>query len=92
MVSEKFKNFASSSCWIQGVYIYKELAGRNDDMAYYGISKDINEDGTYTDGQLCKTITNPGHKINEQCQPMEKTFYIQVRILYFIIISVTFLM
>lgn len=80
MVSKEFKGFASPSCWIQGVYIYKELVGRNDDKAYFGIGEDIEEDGIY-DGKLCKTITNPGYKINEHCKPMEKTFYTQVRTL-----------
>jgi len=28
--------FVTSTCWIQGVYIYKELKYRVDDVAYYG--------------------------------------------------------
>ena len=77
MVSEDFPAFVGSTCWIQGVYIYKELYGRNDDVAYFGITKDIDTDGMYN-GELCKTEKKLNKDNNEYCEPMEKTFYQQV--------------
>jgi len=62
---------------IQGVYIYRDLIGRDDDMAYYGIPKDIENDGMYN-GELCKSVEKLTGLRNKHCIPMEKTFYQQV--------------
>ena len=80
LVSEEFPAFAGSTCWIQGVYVYKELSGRNDDMAYYGITKDIENDGMFN-GELCKSTEKLTGLRNEHCEPMKKTFYQQVRLI-----------
>lgn len=68
---------------MQGIYIYKELRNRSDEVAYYGIPLDVDQDGMldipgkFSD--LCKTNRRLG-VANKACRPMEKTFYLQVRI------------
>ncbi|XP_066929704.1 innexin inx2-like [Clytia hemisphaerica] len=84
MVSEDFPAFVGATCWIQGVYIYKELYGRNDDVAYFGITKDIDTDGMYN-GELCKTEKKLNKDSNEYCEPMEKTFYQQYQYMPFLL-------
>lgn len=73
--------FVSSTCWIQGVYIYKELRARVDEVAYFGIPKDIDLDGILNDTpnkELCPLTPKLSEKRKEGCTPMEKTFFIQV--------------
>ena len=82
MVSEEFPGFVGSTCWIQGVYVYRELNLRNDDVAYYGITKDIDIDGKLESGQLCKTFDRLEGLPNEGCTPLQKTFFQQVIILF----------
>ena len=77
MVSEEFPAFVGSTCWIQGVYVYRELSRRNDDVAYFGITKDIDVDGSQN-GELCKTWNRLEDSANEGCVPLKKTFYQQV--------------
>jgi len=48
-------------------------------MAYYGITKDIENDGMYN-GELCKSVEKLTGLRNEHCVPMKKTFFQQVRI------------
>ena len=77
MVSEEFPAFVGSTCWIQGVYVYRGLTRRNDDVAYFGITKDIDVDGML-DGELCKTWNRLDGVPNESCVPLKKTFFQQV--------------
>ena len=85
--STEFEEYARTvqiSCWIQGLYIFRALAKETDSVAYYGITKDIDEDGMVdVDGTktLCKTFNKIDGRRNEDCKPMEKTFFIQVCII-----------
>jgi len=72
--------FVSSACWINGLYVYKDIRYHKNDIGYYGIPKDINRDGIYK-GVTCDT-TNTRNK--DGCTPMEKTFYVQYQYLTFI--------
>jgi len=90
MVSEEFPGFVGSTCWIQGVYVYKQLSHRNDEIAYFGITKDIDQDGMY-EGKLCKTIKRPENIRNEHCVPMKKTFFQQYQYMPFLLGAVAFL-
>ena len=82
--------FVSSTCWIQGVYIYKELRSRVDEVAYFGIPKDIDLDGIVDDSpvkQLCNTKSKLASEEVEGCRPMHKTLFIQVKFFeYFLMI------
>ena len=74
--------FVSQTCWIQGVYVYRELQDRIDDVAYFGIPKDIALDGFLdnTDNkELCQLEPKLGKMPSENCKPMHKTFFLQVR-------------
>ena len=53
----------------------------NSEMAYYGMTKDIDQDGTReVNGvrTLCKTFNRIDSSFNEACEPMKKTFFTQV--------------
>jgi len=71
--------FVSSACWINGLYIFREI-GYHSDVGYYGIPRDINYDGKYANGQLC-----PVKDVNKGCEPMHKTFYVQYQFLTFLL-------
>ena len=47
--------FVHSACWIQGFYIYTEMADRINESGYYGIPDDIDMDGLTPEGTLCST-------------------------------------
>ena len=72
--------FISAACWIQGVYIYTVLWNRTDESAFFGITKDINMDGMLANKELCNTEPILGKELKKGCTPMEKTFFLQVRI------------
>ena len=40
-------DFVSAACWIQGVYVYKELRHEMSQVAYFGIAQDMDTDGVY---------------------------------------------
>jgi len=80
--------FVSSTCWIQGVYIYKELRARVDEVAYFGIPKDIDLDGILHDTpnkELCPLEPRLSKKVKEGCTPMEKTYFLQYQYFPFLI-------
>jgi len=80
--------FVSSTCWIQGVYIYKELRARVDEVAYFGIPKDIDLDGIVDDSpvkQLCNTKPKLASEEVEGCRAMHKTFFIQYQYFPFLV-------
>jgi len=70
--------YVQQACWIQGLYIYKELEHNTDvrPISYYGIPKSLTTDGLYENGKLCG-MKDRSRNENEKCQPMEKTFYLQ---------------
>ena len=76
----RVSSFISPTCWIQGLYVYKQLRTRFDAVAYYGLPKDLAQDGL-VEGFLCRT-ENKFNLKNGACKPMERTYYLQVRILY----------
>ena len=76
-----FKPFASSTCWIQGLYVYKEMRERIDESAYYGIPKDMDNDGLIKNKFPCQTESKFNVMGAEECVPMKKTFYLQVKML-----------
>ncbi|XP_065655481.1 innexin inx3 isoform X2 [Hydra vulgaris] len=76
--------FVSQACWIQGLYIYKNLIDKKNEVAYFGIPKDMDLDGTLTSGELCSTSGKLGTK-NEKCIPMEKRFILQYQWMPFLI-------
>jgi len=66
------KDYVHQACWIQGFYVYKELKHVPGLFGYYGIPKDLDDNGILPNGRLCQiSETNP------LCQPMTKTFYLQ---------------
>lgn len=70
--------FVQQACWIQGLYIYKELTHQTDmkPISYYGIPKSLTTDGVYANGKLCG-MRDSSRQENDICDPMEKTFYLQ---------------
>ncbi|XP_012554059.2 uncharacterized protein LOC100202445 [Hydra vulgaris] len=76
-------DFVHSACWIQGFYIYPEMAMRMKDSRYYGMPRDIIYDGMLENGVLCKT----GPTLGQKCKPMQKTFYLQHQWMPFFIAS-----
>ena len=67
------KEVVSATCWIRGMYVYKELQSHTDKIAYFGIPKNTSIDGMLPDGTVCVT-----ERTNSDCRPMHKTFYLQV--------------
>lgn len=71
--------FVSAACWIQGVYVYKELQGMVDQVAYFGIPKNMDHDGMIKGTKdLCITKPKLGEPKSALCEPMTKTFFLQV--------------
>jgi len=82
--------FVSDTCWIQGVYVYKELANMTDHTSYYGMPKDISYTGIFENGQLCKAERqNRGQQHLGPCQPLRKTFYTQYQWMPFYVASLS---
>jgi len=67
--------FVSKACWINGMYIYRDLKPQ-DSSYYYGIPSDITKDGINGYGVLCST-RGPGQQANPLCTGLEKTFFLQ---------------
>ncbi|XP_047145463.1 innexin inx3 isoform X1 [Hydra vulgaris] len=82
--------FVSAACWIQGVYVYKELQSRVTEVAYFGIPKDMDADGMLSTGELCSTLSK-FNKQNKECLPMHKTFFLQYQWMPFLIASLAIL-
>lgn len=77
----------SSTCWIQGVYVYKELRDRIDEVAYFGIPSDMDYDGyldNTQDNELCPLKPKGNKKKSEHCVPLTKTFFLQVSLFWFL--------
>lgn len=78
-------DYVHQACWIQGFYIYKELKHNPGEFGYYGIPKDIEMNGLNHAGHPCYVGNNPN------CQPMQKTFYLQYQWFPFYIATMGFL-
>ena len=85
-------DFVHSACWIQGFYIYEEMRFRFSESAYFGIPKDVELDGIYADGKLCRRINKASHLLDPDCREMTKTFYIQFQYFPFYIASVAIML
>lgn len=91
--------FVSSACWIQGVYVYKELRNEQSASAYFGIPKDMDYDGILVGHpglkkdqiNLCSTTQKLDQLSSQYCQPMHKTFYLQYQWMPFLIASLAIL-
>jgi hypothetical protein len=87
-------DFVSATCWIQGVYVYKELKSRVDEVAYFGIPKDVDMDG-FLEGlpneNLCPVFPRLASEKKEGCRPMHKTFYVQYQYFPFLVAALTLL-
>ena len=68
-----------------GFYIYRQLAQANGDLRYYGLPNALADDGLTSDGTFCQVGKD------ENCTPMEKTFYLQYQWFPFYVASMGFL-
>lgn len=80
------KGYVHQACWIQGFYVYKELKTTPGIMGYYGIPRELQQNGIYPNGDLCTVGDN-----YPNCRPMEKTFYLQYQWFPFYIATIGFL-
>jgi len=69
------KGYVSKACWINGVYIFRDIHGGNQSY-YYGIPDDFTHDGINKYHQPCATFT-AAHKKVDGCKPLKKTFFLQ---------------
>lgn len=83
-------SFASSSCWINGLYVYENIRFHNNELGYYGMPRDISYNGMLDNGELCTTLSSATNVLNKgsnkNCQPMEKTFFLQYQYMTFFLI------
>lgn len=82
--------FVAQACWINGLYVFKDIRYHEDDIGYYGLPRDINMDGMFEDGTICAT-SDSSQRVNEKCRPMEKTFYLQYQYMTFIMAALAVL-
>lgn len=85
-----YLEFAKTSCWINGFYIYDEAGVTTDDIGYYGIPRDIKLTGI---NPIDKSLCKPGEKniygkriSHSSCRPMKKRFFIQYQYITFFFI------
>lgn len=72
-------DFVSSSCWIQGIYVYEEMIDRAKKVGYFGMPKDMDEEGIMrTSNELCHLRPKLGVPTSPDCMAMSKTFFLQV--------------
>eukprot|EP00111_Clytia_hemisphaerica_P002413 TCONS_00006915-protein len=92
---EEYAHTVETSCWIQGLFIHRDLTSHQDATAYYGITEDIDFDGiihgSNGSNELCKTKNRMGKKPNEACRKMEKTFFTQYQYLPFLLCTLALL-
>jgi len=84
--------FLHAACWIQGMYVYKQLLDRVNDVAYFGMPKNIDQDG-YINGtdDLCEMVPRLDATPNPKCIPMDKTFYLQYQWMAFFVAALAVL-
>ena len=74
------------------MYVYKQLLDRVDDVAYFGMPKNIENDGMINGTQeLCSLYPKLSEPANPHCEPMTKTFYLQYQWMAFFMASLTIL-
>ena len=74
------------------LYIYRELADRVNEVAYYGMPKNIDYDGIINGTtDLCELQPKLGVKPISNCVPMEKTFFLQYQWMAFFVSSLAIL-
>lgn len=80
------EKFVSSACWIQGVYVFKELQDKQEMVAYYGLPKRMSDDGLYGNRYFCSIEEEDKYKMlsNRKCVAMKKTFYLQYQWMQFL--------
>jgi len=83
------KDFVSKACWINGMYVYRDLPAAQTSY-YYGIPSDITNDGINSVGSLCAT-RGPGQAVNNFCSALEKTFFLQYQWFPMGVVFLTFL-
>jgi len=81
--------FVSKACWINGMYVFRDLTPQQSSF-YYGIPSDITNDGMNKYGALCST-KGPGQAKNNFCEPLEKTFFLQYQWFPMGVVLLTFL-
>jgi len=74
--------FVSEACWIQGFYVHPGVSHRDGEVGYYGIPNDIDMDGKYANGKLCRVHPSGGGS-DPLCIPMLKTFFLQYQYMPF---------
>jgi len=89
--------FATSACWINGLYIYPEAGLPPGQMGYYGIPRKLDHDGLNRDGKFCETHPKQGFdkktlpppcRAGENgacCSPMKRVFFLQFQYMVFLI-------
>lgn len=84
--------FVSATCWIQGVYVYRELIDKIDMVAYYGMPKNMDNDGMLKGTEeLCSTQPKLDVEPSADCIPMTKTFFLQYQYMPFLIAALAML-
>lgn len=79
-------DFVASACWIQGLYIYKEMYEQDHPGSYhFGMPRRISDDGMTPSGKLCPTLTEDGHHLTDECVPMTRMFFLQYQYMPFYI-------
>jgi len=85
-------SFVSATCWIQGLYVYKELQNKFDVVAYYGMPINMDHDGMFRGTEdLCVTEPQLGTEPSESCVPMTKTFFLQYQYMPFLVAAMAIL-
>ena len=72
------------------MYVYKQLIDRVDNVAYFGMPKNIDQEGYFNEtGDLCSLVPQLGVEPNENCIPMEKTFFLQYQYMAFLVAALS---
>ena len=71
-------------CWNQGVYVYKELR----DSKFYGIPDDLEFNGKYENGTLCK-INSTIETVDGSCKRLTKVYFKQYQYIYLILLLIS---
>lgn len=84
--------FVKSACWINGLYVYEKIRYHVDEVGYFGIPREIRNDGMFPDGSLCNsqdetTILHSPVK----CEPLKKTFFLQYQYMTFVLAALALL-
>ncbi|XP_057310171.1 innexin inx3-like isoform X1 [Hydractinia symbiolongicarpus] len=93
--SKDFTKFVSHTCWVQGMYVYREMMNKFDSVSYYGVPKKLQDNGLRLGEYLCdadKKPTGPYAKNPAYaCKEMTKTFFLQYQYMPFFICALALL-